>query len=66
MMFFFNVHYNLFMENYLPFLFGGHGGGAVGSSVRLASGNLGVRIPAAKDLSRKKQAVSAQLLNTQE
>ena len=24
------------MENYLPFLFGGHGGGAVGSSVRLA------------------------------
>ena len=29
------------------------GGGAVGESVRLASGRLGVRIPAATDLSRK-------------
>ena len=29
------------------------GGGAVGKSVRLASGRLRVRIPAATDLSRK-------------
>ena len=41
------------MENYLSLLFGGHVCGAVGSRGRLASGNLGVRIPAATDLSRK-------------
>ena len=40
------------MENYLSFLFGGHGGGAEGSSVRLASGNLGGQHLAATDLSR--------------
>ena len=31
------------------------GGGAVGYSVRLASGRLGVRIPAATDLSSNKK-----------
>ena len=46
------------MENYLSLLFGGHVCGAVGSRGRLASGNLGVRIPAATDLSRKTGSVS--------
>ena len=34
------------------------GGGAVGNSVRPASGRLAVRIPAATDLSRKKRSDS--------
>ena len=40
--------------------------GAVGSRGRLASGNLGVRIPAANRSKSWKQAVAAQLLNAQE
>ena len=40
------------------------GGGAVGLSVRLSRRRLGVQIRAVTDLSRKKQEVTAPLLNT--
>ena len=49
------------------FLFPKHrGGGAVGWSVRPASGKLDVRNSAATELSRKKQVVTAPLLNARQ